>query len=255
MYAIGDIHGRLDLFEALLSRIEADEATRPAARTTIVLLGDLIDRGPHSAQVIARARQLARDRTVEILSGNHEEMFLTCLTDAQAMPSFLKFGGLETFQSYGLDMDALLERPVEELQAHIAARLPVEDLDFVRSFKKLVRIGDYVFVHAGLRPGVPLAMQLLSDCRWIREPFLSHSGAFEGFVVHGHTITQEPDLRSNRLGIDTGAYLHGCLTAIGIEGTNRWFLSAREEANDSGTQEASPTTAQANTAGTPAQVA
>lgn len=228
VYAIGDIHGRLDLFEELLRRIEIDEQQRSPARTTIVLLGDLIDRGPHSAGVVSRARTLAAQRPVEILSGNHEEMMLSSLEDPSAMRGFLRFGGVETLLSYGIERDVLLDATIEDLQALAASHIPAEDLDFLRSFKKFVRIDDYIFVHAGLRPGIPLEMQLLNDCRWIREPFLSHDGDFGGFVVHGHTIVSEPDERHNRVGIDTGAYLNGTLTAIGIEGTQRWFLSTQD---------------------------
>ncbi len=232
VYAIGDIHGRLDLFNALLHRIAADEAQRPQATTTIVLLGDLVDRGADSAGVLARARALRNERDVEILGGNHEEMFLQIFEDTEILRSFLRFGGIETLASYGIAPETVAELALEELQALIRARIPEDDLAFVRSFGKLLSKGGYVFVHAGVRPGVPLEMQLTSDCRWIREPFLSHTGDLGAFVIHGHTITQEPDERANRIGIDTGAYIHGTLTAIGLEGSERWFLTASDGAND-----------------------
>ncbi|WP_226633821.1 metallophosphoesterase [Novosphingobium profundi] len=228
VYAIGDIHGRLDLFEKLLETIAHDEATRGPAQTTLVLLGDLIDRGQDSAGVLARARQLTKERHVEILCGNHEEMLLTSLEDSKALRSFLRFGGLETLVSYGLAAESIAEMEIDELRDAARRAIPEQDLEFIRSFRKLVRIGDYIFVHAGLRPGVSIETQLGSDCRWIREPFLSHTGNFGGFVVHGHTITEEPDERDNRLGIDTGAYVHGTLTAVGIEGTERWYLTAED---------------------------
>lgn len=232
VYAIGDIHGRLDLFEDLLAQIARDEAGRPAAATTIVLLGDLIDRGPDSAGVLARARALSRERAVEILSGNHEEMLMSCFEDASTMRAFLRFGGIETLASYGISPETIAELAVEDLQVLAAQAIPAEDIAFIQGFKKLVQKGDYVFVHAGLRPGVPIEMQLANDCRWIREPFLSHAGDFGGFVVHGHTITPEPDERPNRIGIDTGAYVHGMLTAIGIEGQQRWFLTASDASGE-----------------------
>ena len=228
VYAIGDIHGRLDLFETLLETIKNDEAARGPAQTTLVLLGDLIDRGQDSAGVLARARQLSSERHVEILCGNHEEMLLTSLEDSTALRSFLRFGGLETLASYGLAPETVADMEIDEVRDAARRHIPEQDLEFIRSFRKLVRIGDYIFVHAGLRPGVPIETQLGSDCRWIREPFLSHTGNFGGFVVHGHTITEEPDERDNRLGIDTGAYVHGTLTAVGIEGTERWYLSAED---------------------------
>lgn len=231
IYAIGDIHGRLDLFERLISQIERDEHARGKARTTLILLGDLIDRGPDSAGVIDLARKLSETRMVEILQGNHEEMLLSSRSDVNALRSFLRFGGLETIASYGISPEDIAELSSEDVQALMNRTIPVADFDFIREFKKLVRIGDYVFVHAGLRPETPIDMQLGRDCRWIREPFLSHDGDFGAFVVHGHTITTEPDRRPNRIGIDTGAYVHGTLTAIGLQGTEQWFVQAHEDSS------------------------
>lgn len=239
IYAIGDIHGRLDLFERLVAQIERDDHTRGHARTTLVLLGDLIDRGPESAGVIALARKLTQNRAVEILQGNHEEMLLSSQTDVNAMLSFLRFGGLETIASYGASVESLADMSSEEVQTLMNSIIPAADFEFVAGFKKLVRIGDYVFVHAGLRPETPIDMQLGRDCRWIREPFLSHDGDFGAFVIHGHTITPEPDRRQNRIGIDTGAYMHGTLTAIGLQGTDQWFVQVQEDASEQpGTLEA-----------------
>ncbi|MEE4451230.1 metallophosphoesterase [Novosphingobium resinovorum] len=230
VYAVGDIHGRADLFENLIRAIEQDDAARGRARTTVVLLGDLIDRGDDSAAVVARARQWGREREVEFIQGNHEEMLLVAREDAEAMRGFLKFGGVETILSYGVDSETVLSAEIEDLQHAMNAAIPQEDFDFLDGFKKMVQIGDYLFVHAGVRPDTPLAHQLGRDCRWIREPFLSHRGDFGAFVVHGHTITPEPEICTNRIGIDTGAYLHGTLTAIGLEGTERWFLTASDSA-------------------------
>lgn len=231
VYAVGDIHGRADLFEDLIHIIERDDAARGRAHTTVVLLGDLIDRGDDSAGVVARARQWAREREVEFVQGNHEEMLLVARKDADAMRGFLKFGGLETILSYGIDKDTLLSADAEEMQRLMNEVIPEEDFEFLDGFKNMVRMGDYVFVHAGVRPDTPLEHQLGRDCRWIREPFLSHRGDFGAFVVHGHTITPEPDLRDNRIGIDTGAFLHGTLTAIGLQETERWFLTASDQAD------------------------
>ncbi|MGF7154677.1 metallophosphoesterase [Novosphingobium gossypii] len=228
VYAVGDIHGRADLFEALIRTIENDDARRGLARTTVVLLGDLIDRGDDSAAVVARARQWGHERQVEFIQGNHEEMLLVAREDVDSLKGFLKFGGLETIASYGIDPDTARDLPMEDLQRRMVEAIPQEDFDFLDGFKKMVRIGDYAFVHAGVRPQTPLEHQLGRDCRWIREPFLSHRGDFGAFVVHGHTITEEPDVCDNRIGIDTGAFLHGTLTAIGLEGTERWFLTASD---------------------------
>lgn len=232
VYAVGDIHGRADLFEQLIRIIQEDDGSRRSAHTTIILLGDLVDRGPDSAGVVRRARALAQRRDVEILMGNHEEMFLDARENTEVMRGFLRFGGLETILSYGVSHEAALASDFEELQALMNAAVPQEDFAFIGDFKKLVRKGDYIFVHAGIRPGTPIEMQMSKDCRWIREPFLSHKGDMGGFVIHGHTITEEPEMRPNRIGIDTGAFVHGTLTAIGLEGSEQWFLQAREhEAN------------------------
>jgi serine/threonine protein phosphatase 1 len=231
VYAIGDIHGRLDLFERLIEAIERDNSQRHSTRSLVILLGDLIDRGPDSAGVLAAARELARRRDVEFIQGNHEEMLLVSRDKLDAFRSFLKFGGRETILSYGLDPDFVRDAELEDLHGAAMDAIPQQDFDFIDGFRKMIRLGDYVFVHAGVRPNTPLENQLGHDCRWIREPFLSHNGEFGGFVVHGHTITEEPAVRTNRIGIDTGAYMHGHLTAIGLEGSERWFIQACEDEN------------------------
>jgi serine/threonine protein phosphatase 1 len=187
----------------------------------------LVDRGPDSRGVIDAARDWSQRRRVRILFGNHEEMFLKSLEDEGVLRQFIRFGGKETILSYGVTRDEYLEMTVEELQAAMAARIPSEDLDFMRGFEDMIVIGDYIFVHAGIRPGVDLDSQTPADLRWIREPFLSHASQEGMCVVHGHTITDAPDVRQGRIGIDTGAYASGRLTAIGLEGADRWFLEAK----------------------------
>jgi serine/threonine protein phosphatase 1 len=229
VYAIGDIHGRSDLFIPLVAAIEADDGSRDPADTTIVLLGDLVDRGPDSAGVITAARDLAARRKVRIIGGNHEEMFLQCFDDLDLLRNFLRYGGRETVLSYPLDIATWNAASHEEAQELMRAAVPEDDLEFIRSFEDAIVIGDYLFVHAGIAPDIPIEEQSQGDLRWIREPFLSHRGNHGYVVVHGHTIAPEPVIRANRIGIDTGAYVTGRLTALGLEGTDRWLIEAYSE--------------------------
>jgi hypothetical protein len=167
VYAIGDIHGCADLFGDLISAIEADDRARGASETTVILLGDLVDRGPDSRGVIDAARSWSQRRVVRILFGNHEEMFLKSLEDEGVLRQFIRFGGKETILSYGVTRNEYLEMTVEELQAAMAARIPSEDLDFMRGFEDIIVIGDYVFVHAGIRPG---ARRPTLDTRTVSKP-------------------------------------------------------------------------------------
>lgn len=226
VYAIGDIHGRDDLLVQLLGQIEADDARRPAAATQLVLLGDLVDRGADSAAVVARARRLAQGDNVRFLKGNHEEVFIQAARgDALATRFFIRIGGRETMLSYGLgqaDYDAMT---MHALTDWMLQNVPRDDIDFLDGFEDMIEIGDYLFVHAGIRPGIALAAQKVSDLRWIREEFLDHDGSHGRIVIHGHTITDDVDECTNRIGIDTGAFRSGKLTAIGMEGSQRWYLS------------------------------
>ena len=229
VYAVGDIHGRLDLFEALIEGIEADDAASGNADTTVILLGDLVDRGPDSAGVVARAREWQKQRAVRILAGNHEEMFLDSFDDADTLRHFLRFGGKETVLSYGIDRRAYNAAEIEEVQVMMREAVPLGDRDFLASFEDMVAIGDYLFVHAGIRPDVALEEQRTKDLRWIREPFLSHTEPHGVVVVHGHTISDAPVERENRIGIDTGAYVNGRLTALVLEGNSRRYIEAFED--------------------------
>ena len=227
-YAVGDIHGRLDLFEELIAAIERDDAEAPPADTTVVLLGDLVDRGPDSAGVVARARAWQAQRRVRLLAGNHEEMFLFALEDIAVLRHFLRHGGRQTALSYGIPRDQYDRATMEELQEMLNSVLPDEDRRFLAAAKNYVVAGDYLFVHAGIAPHVPLEEQEEHHLRWIREPFLEHAEPHEHFVVHGHTIAEAIDERPNRIGIDTGAYRSGCLTALVLEGTSRRVIQAVE---------------------------
>lgn len=229
IYAVGDIHGRLDLFEALIAAIEEDDAAAGPADTTVILLGDLVDRGPDSAGVIARAREWRRRRTVRILAGNHEEMFLKSFEKVETLRHFLRFGGRETVLSYGIDRKTYQTASVEEVQRIMTQAVPAEDRRFMEGFEDMIAIGGYLFVHAGIAPDVPLEKQRRQDLRWIREPFLSHREPFGPVVVHGHTICDAPEELDNRIGVDTGAYVTGRLTALVLEGTERRYLEAVDE--------------------------
>ncbi|MEO6298761.1 MAG: metallophosphoesterase family protein [Paracoccaceae bacterium] len=228
VYAVGDIHGRLDLFEALVKAIEADDAAAATAETTVVLLGDLVDRGPASAGVVELARRWGRQRSVRILMGNHEEMFLRSFDEPEMFRHFLRHGGRETILSYGVDRARFFEATIEEAQALMRVAVPQQDRAYLETFEDMVVIGDYLFVHAGIDPRVSLDEQKTHDLRWIREPFLSHAAPHDLVVVHGHTICDDPEDCGNRIGIDTGAFMSGRLTALVLEGTERRFLEAVE---------------------------
>lgn len=225
VYAIGDIHGRLDLFKDLIEQIEADDAARPVADTTVILLGDLVDRGPHSAGVLHTARQWGSTRKVRSIAGNHEEMFLGSFRRDDTLRHFLRHGGKETLLSY-MDYDTYARTTIGELRAMMPEVVPAEDIAFMKGMEDRILIGDYLFVHAGIRPGVPIAEQQVADLRWIRGEFIQDRSPRDFVVVHGHTITNAPELTPWRIGVDTGAFASGRLTAIGLEGTARWLLSA-----------------------------
>ena len=228
-YGVGDIHGRLDLLEQLLGIIEDEIAKRPARKVLLVFVGDLIDRGPDSAPVIERLRTYRRPgvRTVFLL-GNHEEVLLRILAgEADLIAKWRLFGGAQCLASYGLDAEKLTGLSDEDALALVRGAIPKEHVEFLESFDDSCRFGDYLFVHAGIRPGVEFDQQRQSDLRWIREPFLLDETDHGFVVVHGHTIRPKVEMRPNRIGIDTGAYKSGVLTALGIEGSNSWLLDTR----------------------------
>jgi serine/threonine protein phosphatase 1 len=228
VYAVGDIHGRIDLFEALAEAIDADDAAAVPAETTVVLLGDLVDRGADSAGVIALARAWQHRRRVRILAGNHEEMFLRSFASLEMFRHFLRHGGRETVLSYGVDRAEFAQADLERAQELMRAAVPAEDIAFLSGFEDMIAIGDYLFVHAGIDPRVPIEEQTVHDLRWIREPFLSNAEPYGQVVVHGHTISETPEDCGNRIGIDTGAFMTGRLTALVLEGTERRYIEAVE---------------------------
>ncbi len=230
IYAIGDIHGRLDLLDQLLSMIQADDEEQgPAERRTLIFLGDYIDRGEHSREVVDRLLTGLPEGFESIcLKGNHEDILLRSLVDPYMVPNWIANGGGTTLASYGVDISdqpAVPFGPPSHISAAMAEAIPQAHLEFYRSRPISVVFGDYLFIHAGVRPGVPLDAQKEDDCLYIREPFLSHRGSFGKVVVHGHTPVPEPELRANRIGIDTGAFFSGRLTALRLEGEQRGFLA------------------------------
>jgi serine/threonine protein phosphatase 1 len=226
VYAVGDIHGCADLLGEVVSLIEADDSARGPAETSIVFLGDLVDRGPDSAGVIDRLIALADSRPrVRFLLGNHEEVFLGALEgEPKALRLFCRIGGRETVLSYGMDASEYERLDYEELVHRLDQLVPPAHRSFFDRFEDVIEIGDYAFVHAGVRPDMPLLQQRTGDLRWIRDPFLDHRTRLEKMIVHGHTITEGIETRPHRIGIDTGAYTTGRLTALGLERDQRWTL-------------------------------
>lgn len=229
-YAIGDVHGRLDLLVQLLSQIEDDNRSRPAAKVYLVFLGDLIDRGPDSKGVIDHLLTNPPGYARLIyLKGNHEEFFLGALAgDLGMLQNWLVYGGTECAASYGVTQGYIINAAPASVVDRLAEEVPKAHIEFLEAMADTFRFGDYLFVHAGIRPGVEIGRQAERDLRWIREDFLDDKTDHGVMVVHGHTIVEEIEERSNRIAIDTGAYRSGKLTAIGLEGSERWFLQATD---------------------------
>ena len=230
-YAIGDVHGRLDKLEELLGLIEAHHRGRPPADAVLVVLGDMIDRGPASRQVIDRL--LAGVSFVSrliVLKGNHEEMLLKSLEGSRSvLESWLESGGAACAASYGLNPARLTQLSAEAAAHNLAAAIPAAHIAFLETLPDSVKFGDYLLVHAGIRPGRRLEEQSPKDLRWIRKGFLDSRARHEWMVVHGHCISPEIDAPGNRIGIDTGAWTTGRLTAIWIEETEHGFLQTQPD--------------------------
>ena len=222
IYAIGDIHGCLDRLVALHEMIAEDIAARPAGHTTLIHLGDYVDRGADSAQVIEwliNEPPVAADDTINLM-GNHEHMMLSAVAgaDKDAASLWLMNGGADSLLSWGIS------RTVPP--AEWAGRMPRQHLIFLRDLPASHRIGPYLFVHAGVRPGVALDQQSRQDMLWIREPFLSSRVDHGAVIVHGHTPKREPVVQANRIAIDTGAVLGGALTCVVLEADRLGFLQS-----------------------------
>lgn len=228
IYAVGDIHGRADLLKRLINDLEQDIARGGfEGRPILIFLGDYIDRGFQSKDVISilSGESLSRFETY-FLKGNHEAAMLQFLTDPSIGPRWAEYGGVETLVSYGVQPPRTRTNLDDWARASddLKARLPVEHRQFLSNLDLSVRIGDYVFVHAGIRPGMPLDQQTEHDLLWIREDFLDDRHYLGAVVVHGHTPTAKPYRDSRRIGIDTGAYLSGRLTAARFEHESVEFI-------------------------------
>ncbi|MET0241520.1 MAG: metallophosphoesterase family protein [Sphingobium sp.] len=234
IYAIGDIHGRFDLFRQALAKIEEHHSTLPVPQTLhVVLLGDLVDRGPESSRVVEFAHRLQTSTGSMIcLKGNHEEMMVRAIDgEPGLMRAWVKAGGAATLRSYGVDV------PESELDAGAATaelkrRVAPEVVEWMRTLPLTAQSGDYLFCHAGVRPGVPIKRQSRDDLLWIREEFLGSTVDHGAMIVHGHSVAAELEMKPNRIGIDTGAYRSGILSVLFLEGEKRDVISIRESELD-----------------------
>jgi serine/threonine protein phosphatase 1 len=225
VYAVGDVHGCADLLSRLLARIDDDRKARPTADTVEVFLGDYIDRGPSSQQVIDFLIARRRAHNTIFLKGNHEDYALKFLSDPTVWPKWKKIGGLDTIFSYGLK-PAQPDDPQSQHQIATALcqAMPESHRRFLQGLALSFTCGDFFFAHAGARPGIPLQVQFQRDLLWIRDDFLLHEEDFGKVIVHGHTPAREPEIRRNRINIDTGAYATGRLTCLVLEGDKISFL-------------------------------
>jgi serine/threonine protein phosphatase 1 len=226
LYAIGDIHGRRDLLDDLLAWIDADLIHRPATRPIYVFLGDYIDRGPASRATIDRLIELKEGSEAVFLKGNHEMIAMRCLSDRGLFDQWMRLGGLETLNSYGIQSAAPnTARQIVELQAAFHGALSPSHLGFFRDLRHSFSCGDFMFVHAGVRPSVELSCQKESDLLWIREEFLTSTVDFGKIIVHGHTPTAEVEICPNRINIDTGAFATGRLSCLIVEDSSLQVVS------------------------------
>jgi Calcineurin-like phosphoesterase len=225
IYAVGDIHGRADVLSSLLAQIDVDLVARPNADTVQVFIGDYIDRGPQSRQVLDLLIDRRRKHQTVFLKGNHELYAAAVLSDPSVLRKWLYMGATQTLLSYGVRSPDRSDPSLEE--AAVAAfrqALPEAHRLFLSSLALSFSCGDYFFVHAGVRPGISLQLQSQQDLMWIRDEFLLHKRDFGKVIVHGHSPVAEPVVLPNRINIDTGAYATGRLTCLMLEGEQIGFL-------------------------------
>lgn len=229
VWAVGDIHGRLDLLQPLIDAILADATARdPTQRTCAIFLGDYIDRGPASRGVLQLLAGLPKDGPVEwrFLKGNHEQAMLDFLAEPARGAQWCEYGGDATLASFGLSLPPMRHKlgSWATLSADLNHKLTAVESQFLESLELGIDVGDYFFAHAGARPGVSLATQSVEDLMWIRRSFLDSDYEFEKVVVHGHTPTEAVHADRRRIGVDTKAYESGILTALRLEGRTRQLL-------------------------------
>lgn len=229
LYAIGDVHGRFDLLSEIMMQICAREGPFGSAGLTVLMLGDLVDRGPKSAQVIDLVRQSATVLPECVtLKGNHEEVLVAAWRgDLEALAGWLAVGGLDTLASFGVDVARCDLGDLHAMLAATRAAIPEATIDWLDALPLSMTRGDYLFVHAGIRPGLSLEQQEPLDLLWIRDEFLDFRDSHGPVVVHGHTISSDVAFHHNRIGVDIGAYRTGKLAALRLEGTRREVLIAR----------------------------
>lgn len=229
IYAIGDIHGRFDLLQILLEMIGEFDSTLARSKSThLIILGDMVDRGPDSAKVLNYLHRLSSKRKVTVLMGNHEEIMLRAIDgEPGVMSSWMRFGGRATLRSFGIEPpEGAYDRT--RLAREIAKAVPKDLLKWMRSLPVSARSGDYFFCHAGIRPGVEINRQSKEDMLWIRDEFLENDESHGVVIVHGHSISPDVEVKHNRIGIDTGAYRTDMLTAAYLEGQRCGIISTGE---------------------------
>jgi serine/threonine protein phosphatase 1 len=226
IYVVGDVHGRIDLFDNLINQIALDLRRADCDKSLTVFLGDYVDRGPNSAAVLGRLTRGDLPTPIVTLRGNHEQMLLNFLEDEATLDTWRHNGGLETLHSYKIDVTSLLRGQGYKLaQQELFARMPEEDQKCFQAMKTHATVGDYFFCHAGVRPGVPLDRQNDHDLLWIRDEFLSSNADFGKIIVHGHTPVPEPEIHPNRINIDTGAFATNRLTCLILQGDSLDFMA------------------------------
>lgn len=231
VYAIGDIHGRAALLQEMLEVISEDAAQHPAGQVVEIFLGDYIDRGFHSRAVIEQLlAPSARGHHRIFLKGNHEEALLTFLEDPQKLREWGNYGGFATLASYGVDLPVSMSpEKITILRDAFGRALPPEHLHFFRQLQHFYMLGDYFFVHAGVRPQVALSEQRPRDYLWIREPFLSHEGYFERYIVHGHSPLTKAEVRHNRANLDISNAPQNSLCCLVLQGQERSTLTVMND--------------------------
>lgn len=227
IYAIGDIHGRFDLLYRLISAILDDVTKRPMARTRFVVLGDFIDRGPDSAKIIEVLTALHLDERMIVLKGNHEAALVEGVRgDRAALDAWIEYGGDATLRSFGAHEDDIWPADTRMLIGNVRRIIPEPVINWLAELPVTHRAGSYLFVHAGIKPGVAMTRQSADDLMGIRDEFTQSELDHGAIVVHGHTVSDRVCFRPNRIGVDTGAYRTGRLSAVGLEASEQWTVEA-----------------------------